>query len=111
MTNAGVNVPPSLVSVKLTTVSPATGPLAPTVNAVDATPKLPLEGPDNVKAVAITAGVTEFDAGDAELVPTELVAVKVNVYGVPFVSPVITCVSAVEPVLLSTPPPGLDVTT
>jgi hypothetical protein len=33
-------------------------------------------------------GVTEFDATDGEPVPTSLVAVIVNVYGVPFVRPV-----------------------
>jgi hypothetical protein len=34
------------------------------------------------------AGVTELDADDAGPVPTELVADTVNVYAVPFVSPV-----------------------
>jgi hypothetical protein len=34
------------------------------------------------------AGVTEFDAADSGLVPTEFVADTVNVYAVPLVSPV-----------------------
>jgi hypothetical protein len=32
-------------------------------------------------------GVTELDAADADPVPTEFVAVTVNVYGVPAVNP------------------------
>ena len=41
-------------------------------------------------------GVTEFDATDGEPVPMLLVAVIVNVYGVPFVSPVTLIESPVE---------------
>jgi hypothetical protein len=42
-----------------------------------------------VGASGTVAGVTEFDATDAVLVPTALVAVTVNVYTVPLVKPVI----------------------
>ena len=37
----------------------------------------------------IVGGVTAADAVDADPVPAELLAVTVNVYGVPFVSPLI----------------------
>ena len=56
------------------------------------------------------AGVTLFDGADAGLDPATFVAITVNVYAVPFVSPVTTCVVDVVPALLSTPPAGLDVT-
>ena len=55
------------------------------------------------------AGVTLLDATDAALVPTAFVAVTVNVYDVPFVSPVTVAVS-VEPPTLAVAPPGLAVT-
>ena len=42
-----------------------------------------------VGAPGVVAGVTEFDAVDAVLVPTALVAVTVNVYVVPLLKPVI----------------------
>jgi len=42
-----------------------------------------------VGASGTVAGVTEFDALDAVLVPTLFVAVTVNVYAVPLVRPVI----------------------
>ena len=48
-----------------------------------------------VGASGVVAGVTEFDALDAVLVPTAFVAVTVNVYVVPFESPV--TVSGDEP--------------
>jgi hypothetical protein len=52
-------------------------------------------------------GVTLLEAADGELVSTEFVAVTVNVYAVPFVSPV-TVIGLVAPVPVN--PPGLDVT-
>jgi hypothetical protein len=42
----------------------------------------------DVGASGTVTGVTEFDAADAEPVPTLFVAVTVKVYAVPFVSPV-----------------------
>jgi hypothetical protein len=53
-----------------------------------------------------TAGVTLFDAPDAELVPTALVAVTVKVYAVPLVRPV-TVIGLPAPVPVI--PLGLDV--
>ena len=52
------------------------------------------------------AGVTEFEGDDAVPVPTELVAVTVNVYAVPFVSPV-TVIGEDDPVAVI--PPGEEV--
>jgi hypothetical protein len=54
-------------------------------------------------------GVTGFDAIDGRLVPTALVAVTVNVYGVPLLKGLTTAVSVVAPTLAVTPP-GDDVT-
>ena len=51
-----------------------------------------------------------FDAVEGALEPAAFVATTVNVYGVPFVRPVTTCVSAVLPALLSTPPAGFEIT-
>jgi hypothetical protein len=39
-------------------------------------------------AVVLETGVTEFDAAETALVPTAFVAVTLNVYAVPLVSPV-----------------------
>ena len=55
-------------------------------------------------------GVTAEDGEDAEDVPCELIALTVNVYEVPLVSPVTPCVSEVEPALVSVPPDGMEVT-
>ena len=67
-------------------------------------------GRGNVMDCAMGApGVTAFDGADGTLVPTSLVAVTVNVYVVPFVSPVTTTLRAAAPagvVVL----PGLAVT-
>jgi hypothetical protein len=52
-------------------------------------------------------GVTLFEAADGEPVPSLFVAVTVNVYEVPFVSPV-TVIGLEVPVPVN--PPGLDVT-
>ena len=60
-----------------------------------------------VGAPGTAAGVTEFDADDAVLVPELLVAVTVNVYAVPLVRPV-TVMGDEEP--LAVMPPGDDVT-
>jgi hypothetical protein len=56
---------------------------------------------------AVGAGVTAPEGAEAELVPTALVAVTVNVYGVPFWSPD-TTTGLVAPVTLA--PPGEAVT-
>ena len=69
-------------------------------------------------AVAVTAvgasgtapGVTLFDGADGGPVPIALVAVTVNVYAVPLVSPVITWLVVVLPAFASTPPGGVDTT-
>ena len=60
-------------------------------------------------AEAALVGTTAFEAAEAALVPTAFVAVTVNVYGVPFVSPVTVALS-VEPPTLAVAPPGLAVT-
>jgi hypothetical protein len=60
-----------------------------------------------VGASGTVAGVTEFDAADAVLVPTEFVAVTVNVYAVPLLKPVIVIGDA-PPVAVK--PPEFDVT-
>ena len=51
--------------------------------------ELPRMALTEVGASGTVAGVTEFDAVDAVLVPTEFVAVTVKVYGVPLLKPVI----------------------
>ena len=58
-------------------------------------------------APGTVAGVTLLEAADAAPVPNPLVAVTVNVYGVPFVSP-ITVKGLLAPVAVN--PPGLAVT-
>ena len=50
---------------------------------------MPTDAATLVGASGTVAGVTEFDAADAVLVPTEFVAVTVKVYGVPLLKPVI----------------------
>ena len=60
-----------------------------------------------VGAPGTVAGVTLLEGDDAGLVPALLVAVTVNVYAVPLVSPV-TVMGLLGPVPVS--PPGLDVT-
>ena len=63
-----------------------------------------------VGAPGTVAGVTLFDAADGALDPIALVATTRNVYATPLVNPVMTCVVAVVPPLLSTPPIGVEVT-
>ena len=64
---------------------------------------LPDVGPVKVNVVAAAAvGVTEFDATDAVDVPIAFVAVTVNVYAVPFVSPV-TVIGLEVPVVVMFP--------
>jgi hypothetical protein len=53
-------------------------------------------------------GVTEFDATEAALVSTALVAVTLKVYGVPLASPITVHLRAV--VVVQVFPPGLEVT-
>jgi hypothetical protein len=55
-----------------------------------------------VGASGTVAGVTEFDAADAVLVPTEFVAVTVKVYAVPLLKPVIVIGDA-PPVAMKLP--------
>lgn len=61
-----------------------------------AIPMVPL-GIEVVVIVRVDEGVTELDADDAALVPIALVAVTVNVYAVPFDSPV-TLIGLDDPV-------------
>ena len=63
-----------------------------------------------VETADTVEGVTGLDALDADPVPTKLVAVTVNVYGVPLTKPVTVCVRAVVPALESVPPDELDMT-
>jgi hypothetical protein len=60
-----------------------------------------------VGAPGTVAGVTEFDAADAVLVPAEFVAVTVKVYAVPLLRPE-TVIGDAAPVPVS--PPGEEVT-
>jgi hypothetical protein len=60
-----------------------------------------------VGAPGTVAGTIELLVADEEPVPTSFVAVTVNVYVVPFVSPV-TTIGEVPPVPVK--PPGLEVT-
>ncbi len=62
-----------------------------------------------VGAPGTVAGVTELDGVDAALGPTALVAVTVNVYAVPLLSPVTTALVALAPTF-AVNPPGDDVT-
>ena len=62
-----------------------------------------------VGAPGIVIGVTAVEADDTTLVPTALVAVTVNVYAVPLVSPV-TLAASVPLDQLAVCPPGLAVT-
>ena len=55
-------------------------------------------------------GVTLFDGAEAGPGPFALVATTVNVYEVPFASPVTRCVRFVVPACVSTPPGGIEVT-
>jgi hypothetical protein len=68
---------------------------------------LPRTAETLVGAPGVVAGVTALEAEEAELTPTAFVAVTVNVYEVPFVSPVIV-IGEEPPVAVM--PPGLEVT-
>ncbi len=76
------------------------------VNATD-TCWLPGVAEPIVGAPGTVLGVTEAEADEATLVPTEFVAVTVNVYALPFVRPV-TTIGDDAPVVVA--PPGLTVT-
>ncbi len=80
--------------------------LAGALNEIVASP-FPRTAVTLVGASGVVAGVTEFDALDAVLVPTEFVAVTVNVYACPFVSPV-TVIGDEPPSAVN--PPVFDVT-
>ena len=68
----------------------------------------PLEGPQTPLMVeTCVAGVTRLEAAEAELVPTELVAVTVKVYAVPLVRPVMVIGLAVPIAVML---PGDEVT-
>lgn len=83
-------------------------PLLPgALNVMVACP-LPATALTLVGASGTVAGVTEFDALDAVLVPMALTAVTVKVYAVPFERPV--TVSG-EPLPLAVNPPVFEVTT
>src|SRR5919202_1675844 len=56
------------------------------------------------------AGVTLLDGAEAALVPTALVAVRVNVYPVPLVRPVTPTLVAGAATVIGVPTAGLDVT-
>ncbi|GAA0937135.1 hypothetical protein GCM10009557_95810 [Virgisporangium ochraceum] len=79
--------------------------LAGGVNATlaEASPRVPVTP---VGAPGTAAGVTLVLAADAAEVPVALVAVTVNVYGVPFVRPVTTHGLAEQDAVS---PPGLEV--
>jgi hypothetical protein len=112
-------VSPVTVAVVVALVAVAPPGLAVTVYKVIAEP--PLKGADQeiiallsaaspatfVGASGTVAGVTALLAAEAEPVPIALVAVTVNVYSTPLVSPV-TVIGELPPVPVN--PPGLDVT-
>jgi hypothetical protein len=58
-------------------------------------------------APGVVAGMTVFDGTDANPIPSRLLAITVNVYDVPFVSP-LTVIGLAVPVALT--PPGCDTT-
>ena len=64
------------------------------VTTAEASPAVALTPVGAAGANADAVGVTEFDAADAGPVPTALVADTLNVYAVPFVSPVTFAVVA-----------------
>jgi hypothetical protein len=68
---------------------------------------LPATAVTFVGASGTVAGVTAFEATDAEELPTTFVATTVKVYSVPFVKPV-TVIGV--PVPVPVPPAGDDVT-
>jgi hypothetical protein len=76
------------------------------VNVIVAWP-LPPTAVTPVGEPGTAAGVTEFDALDAVLVPIAFVAVTVNVYAVPLLNPV-TVIGDDPPLAVN--PPVLDVT-
>ena len=63
---------------------------------------LPAVAVPMVGALGTVAGVTLFDAADGTLLPIALVAITVQVTGVPLVKP-ITVMGDVNPVLLCAP--------
>ena len=69
--------------------------------------ELPRMALTEIGASGTVAGVTKFDAVDAVLVPTEFVAVTVNVYAVPLVNPVIV---TGDDVLVAVNPPMFELT-
>ena len=73
-----------------------TCPLAPTTDVIAGAP-------------GTVIGVTDAEAADARLEPMALFALTVNVYAVPFVSPVTLHVNVVAPVVEQVKLPGFDV--
>ncbi|HTK16950.1 MAG TPA: hypothetical protein VL769_11200, partial [Acidimicrobiia bacterium] len=80
---------------------------APGVNATE-TDAFPLVTLVTVGALGSAAGTTLADAGDGLPAPSTLLAVTVQVYVFPFVSP-LTVIGDATPVLLPGVPPSLDV--
>jgi hypothetical protein len=68
---------------------------------------LPFVAVPIVGAPGTVAGVTEFEAELAKLLPSAFVAITVKVYAVPLVRPV-TVIGLAAPVPVN--PPGLEVT-
>ena len=75
------------------------------LNVIVASP-LPRTALTLVGAPGTVAGVTLFEADEADPVPTAFVAVTVNVYAVPLVRP-ITVIGEAPPAPVN--PPGLEV--
>ena len=84
VSTVAVDNPPPLGVIVIVPVYAAFGV---TVKLVDAVFSTPPPGPVSVNVVAGAAGVTEFDALDAALVPYALVAATVHVWAVPLLSP------------------------
>ena len=77
-------------------------PLLPGAAKLTVACALPAVAVPIVGAVGTVAGVTLFDAAEGTLVPIALVAITVQVTGVPLVKP-ITVMGDVNPVLLCAP--------
>ena len=87
-------------------------PVAVMLNVGIAVPTLPESVAGLVKAggTGVGDGVNALLGAEATLVPPALVAVTVQVYGVPLAKPVMRWLKAVVPVCVSVPPAGMHVT-
>jgi hypothetical protein len=83
-------------------IEPLYSPFGVTVKFVETEFNAPPVGPLKVYVVADAAGATAVEVPDAVLIPAPLVAVTVQVYGVPLVSP-LTTIGLAAPVFVCDP--------